>query len=119
VPELIGGQPDVAIETSGVSKAIQTAFKLVRTSGRVVLIGLSGGMETSIPFDDLVWRDISVICGKGQAGNVQDAMRLINSRKYPFEKINNFHYPLEELPKALDDTANPPEGFIKGAIVFD
>ena len=34
-------------------------------------------------------------------------------------KINNFTYRLEELPKALEETANPPEGFIKGAVEFD
>ena len=39
VPDLIGGPPDVVIETSSVPTAIQTAIKLVRRSGRVVSIG--------------------------------------------------------------------------------
>lgn len=119
VPELIGGPPDVVIETSGVGQAIQTAIRLVRRSGRVVSIGLSGGKTTPIVFDDLVWRDITLVCGKGQAGNVGDAMRLINSGKYPFEKINNRHYRLPELGRALADTEKPPTGFIKGAVVFE
>lgn len=119
VPELLGGPPDVVIETSGVPEAIQTAIQLVRRSGRVVSIGLSGGKQTPIVFDDLVWRDITIVCGKGQAGNVADAINLINSRKYPFEKINNYHYRLSELERALVDTERPPEGFIKGAIVFE
>ncbi len=119
VPELIGGDPDVVIETSGVPEAIQTAIRLVRRSGRVVSIGLSGGKQTPINFDDLVWRDISIVCGKGQAGNVVDAMRLIHSGKYPFDKINNYHYRLSELEQALMDTERPPANFIKGAIVFD
>ena len=119
VPELIGGAPDVVIETSGVPTAIQTAIKLVRRSGRVVSIGLSGGKQTPVAFDDLVWRDITLVCGKGQAGNVVDAMRLINSGKYPFDKINNFHYQLSELGRALAETERPPTGFIKGAVVFE
>lgn len=119
VPELIGGPPDVVIETSGVPEAIQTAIRLVRRSGRVVSIGLSGGKPTPVVFDDLVWRDITIVCGKGQAGNVTDAMRLINSGKYPFEKINNYHYRLHDLARALAETEKPPMGFIKGAIVFD
>jgi threonine dehydrogenase-like Zn-dependent dehydrogenase len=118
VPELIGGAPDVVIETSGVPTAIQTAIKMVRRSGRVVSIGLSGGKQTPVAFDDLVWRDITLVCGKGQAGNVVDAMRLINSGKYPFDKINNFHYQLPELGRALAETEKPPTGFIKGAVVF-
>jgi len=102
-----------------VPTAIQTAIKLVRRSGRVVSIGLSGGKPTPIVFDDLVWRDITLVCGKGQAGNVVDAMRLINSGKYPFDKINNFHYRLPELGRALAETEKPPAGFIKGAVVFE
>jgi threonine dehydrogenase-like Zn-dependent dehydrogenase len=119
VPDLIGGPPDVVIETSAVPAAIQTAIKLVRRSGRVVSIGLSGGKQTPITFDDLVWRDITLVCGKGQAGNVTDAVRLINSGKYPFEKINNFRYALPDLGRALTDTEKPPAGFIKAAVVFD
>ena len=119
VPDLIGGPPDVVIETSAAPTAIQTAIKLVRRSGRVVSIGLSGGKHTSIAFDDLVWRDITLVCGKGQAGNVTDAIRLINSGKYTFEKINNFHYALQDLGRALSDTEKPPAGFIKAAVVFD
>ena len=45
-------------------------------------------------------------------------MQIINSRKYAIEKINNVHYALEDLPQALEETASPPEGFIKGAVVF-
>jgi len=90
VPDLIGGPPDVVIETSAVPAAIQTAIKLVRRSGRVVSIGLSGGKQTPITFDDLVWRDITLVCGKGQAGNVTDAVRLINSGKYHLKKSTTF-----------------------------
>lgn len=118
VPDLIGGPPDVVIETSAAPTAIQTAIKLVRRSGRVVSIGLSGGKQTPIAFDDLVWRDITLVCGKGQAGNVADAMRLINSGKYAFEKINNFRYAVQDLAAALADTEKPPAGFIKAAVVF-
>lgn len=110
---------DAVIETSGTPEGIQAGLKMLRKAGRMVSIGLSGGLKTEITFDDLVWRSISIICGVGQAGNVEDAMWLINSGKFPFHKINNTHYKLEEAAQALEDTENPPEGFIKGALVFD
>lgn len=119
IPDLLGGPPDVVVETSGVPSAIQTALDLVKMTGRVVSIGLSGGKDTPVKFDTLVVKGVSIILDHAQAGNVEDAMRIINSRKYAIEKINNFHYSLQELPKALEETANPPEGFIKGAVVFD
>ena len=119
VPDLLGGPPNAVVETSGVPSAIQTALELVKMKGRVVSIGLSGGKETPIHFDTLVAKGVTIDCDHAQAGNYPDAMRILNSGNYAIEKINNFTYRLEELPKALEETANPPEGFIKGAVVFD
>ena len=110
---------DAVIETSGTIDGIQAGLKMPRKAGRIVIIGLSGGLKSQVVFDDLIWRSISVLCGVGQAGNVEDAMWLINQGRFPFHKINNTHYKLEELGQALADTENPPEGFIKGAVVFD
>jgi threonine dehydrogenase-like Zn-dependent dehydrogenase len=118
VPDMLGGLPDVVIETSGVPTAIQTALELVKPIGRVVTIGLSGGRETPIKFDSLVMKGVTVLADEAQAGNWEDALRIINSRKYAIEKISNLSYQLEELPRALQETAQPPEGFIKGAVVF-
>jgi len=119
VPKLLGGFPDVVVETSGIPTAIQTALELVKPTGRVVTIGLSGGKETPIKFDPLVDKGVVILADAGQAGNWKDALRMINARKYAIEKISNFTYRLEELPRALEETANPPDGFIKGAVVFN
>jgi len=118
VERLIPGGADIVIETSGTPEGISAALEMLRPAGRMVTIGLSGGLTTSIRFDDLVWRNLTIISGLGQAGNVADAMKIINSGRYPFEKINNFTYRLEELGQALEDTKNRPEGFIKGAVLF-
>ena len=119
VPDLIGGPPDVVVETSGVPSAIKTALDLVKMTGRVASIGLSGEKETAIKFDTLIAKGVTIACDHAQAGNLQDAMRIINSGKYPLEKINNTHYALEDLARGLEDTADPSGGFIKGAVVFD
>lgn len=118
VPDLLGGSPDVVVETSGVPSAIQTALELVKPLGRVVSIGLSGGKTTPINFDTLVAKGVTILSDHAQAGNYTDAMRILNSRKYAVEKINNFRYSLEELLRAFEETADPVEGFIKGAVVF-
>jgi len=67
VARLIPGGADAVIETSGTPEGIRTAVEIVRRAGRVVVIGLSGGLETPIRFDELVWNSISLICGLGQA----------------------------------------------------
>ena len=61
----------------------------------------------------------SEVVDRARAGNVADVMRHINSRAYPFEKVNNFHCKLEDLEQTLADTAKLPEGFIKVAVIFD
>ena len=119
VPDLMGGPPQVVVETSGVPSAIQTALELVAPLGRVAAIGLSGGRETPIRFDDLVAKGVRLAMDHAQAGQMKKAMEIINSGRYALEKINNVHYRLEDLPQALEDTAHPPRGFIKGAVVFD
>ena len=119
VPDLLGGPPDVVIETSGVPSAIVTAIDLVKMKGRVVCIGVSGRQKTPVDFDTLVVKGIHILSDHAQAGNVKDAVRIINSRKYALEKIHNFTYSLEDLSRALEETTNPPEGFIKGVILFE
>jgi threonine dehydrogenase-like Zn-dependent dehydrogenase len=119
VAKILPDGADAVIETSGTPEGIQAGIKMLRKAGRMVSIGLSGGLKTEIEFDDLVWRSISILCGVGQAGNVEDAMWLIKQDKFPFHKINNTHYKLEQAAQALADTEDPPQGFIKGAIIFD
>jgi threonine dehydrogenase-like Zn-dependent dehydrogenase len=118
VSELIPGGADAVIETSGTPAGIRAAMDMVRRAGRVVNIGLSGGLETPMEFDKLVVNSISLISGLGQAGNVADAMRLIDTGKHPFEKINNRVYRLEDLAQAIKDTEERPEGFVKGVVMF-
>jgi threonine dehydrogenase-like Zn-dependent dehydrogenase len=118
VTRILPDGPDAVIETSGTSEGIRAAIEMVRRTGRIVNIGLSGGMETPINFDLLVWKSVSIISGLGQAGNVADAMKLIDTGKFPFEKINNRTYRLEDLHQAIIDTKARPAGFIKAAIVF-
>ena len=86
VTRILPEGPDAVIETSGSSEGIRAAIEMVRRTGRIVTIGLSGGVETPINFDTLVWKSISLLSGLGQAGNVADAMKLIDTGKFPFEK---------------------------------
>jgi len=119
VPDLLGGPPDVVVEASGVPAAIQTALELVGPMGRVVSMGFSGGKTTTLNFDALAAKGVTIVTDVAQAGNVEDAIRIINSGKYALDKINNVRYTLDQLDQALADTVSPPQGFIKGAVVFE
>jgi threonine dehydrogenase-like Zn-dependent dehydrogenase len=119
VPDRLGGSPDVVAATWGAPSSVQIAIELVKPTGRLVTIGLSGGKETAIKSDALVDKGVTILADAAEAGNMEDAVRIINSQKYTIEKISNFTYDLEELPRPLKETADPPEGFVKGAVVFD
>ncbi len=71
VTHLIPGGPDTVIETSGSPKGIQAAVEMVLRKGRVITIGLSGGLETPIRFDDLVWKSVSLISVWGRPAMYQ------------------------------------------------
>ncbi len=118
VPRLLGRPPDLVVETSGTPAGIRTALELVRPGGRVVAIGLSGGELTPVDFDALVWKNLTLRCGVGQAGNLADATWLLATGHYPFAKINNTLFRLDQLEEALEATASRPAGFIKAAVVL-
>lgn len=61
--KIIGGH---AIKTSSTSEGIRAAIEMVRRTGSIVDIGLSGGLGTPVSFDMLVWKSVSRISGPGK-----------------------------------------------------
>jgi alcohol dehydrogenase len=75
------GEFDVVVETSGTPSGRQFALHCVRSGGRVVLVGVAGIMrDQSIPnADAIVRKEVTVLGGLGQAGNVGAAVRLLEN----------------------------------------
>jgi alcohol dehydrogenase len=121
VRELTDGEmADVAVDVSGSPRALATSLELVREQGTVVCAGLTG-KETLTPllFDQVIWKELRLqgVFTKGSDA-VADAIRLIESRKYPLERMLTHTFPLEQAEQAIRAIAGELPGLypIKAAI---
>jgi len=111
VKKITGGEmADIVIEASGFPSSIALALDVVKTCGRVVMCGLSGGKQIPVVTDRIVNDELVVYGGHGQAWDVEDACNLINSRKYPIEKMISHIFKLDDTVEGMNlFKAAPPE----------
>lgn len=101
VKNIVGELVDKAVVCTPASKAINTALQAVKPLGTVVMVGVSGYHEASVVTDYIVWKELKFIGGLGQAWNVELAVKILESRKFPIEKVVTHVYPLSEADLAL------------------
>ena len=111
-----GQMANVVVICTGNPASIKVGLELVKPLGRYVIIGINGGYETPLHTDTIVRKELRVLGGLGQAWNVEAEVKLINSRRYPIEKMITHVFPLEEAEQALKMTKEAPSDFVKAAI---
>jgi len=100
-----GRGADVVIDvTSYATSAVTQAIDIVRRGGRVVLAGTKG-LGNPVPdfySDKIVIKELTVMGALGvDHANYERAVRLIESRKYPLEKMHTHTLPLADAEHAL------------------
>jgi len=100
-----GRGPDVVIDvTSYATSAVTLAIDLARRGGRVVLAGTKG-LGNPVPdffSDRIVIKELTVLGALGvDHANYERAIRLIESRKYPLERMHTHTMPLDQAERAL------------------
>ena len=112
---------DVVICCVGSPKAIRMALDLVKPLGTIVLVGLTGNKKSNLLTDKIVTNEIQVFGGLGQSWNVEAAIKLLESNKYPIKKMVTHSFTLKETEKALRTSAYEIAGQepIKSIIVPD
>jgi threonine dehydrogenase-like Zn-dependent dehydrogenase len=104
VKELTGGDGvDVVLDlTPMAQQPIRDAINAVRWGGTIVLAGLKGQQEIPITTDMLINKAITV---KGafsvDANGYTDAIKLIESGKFPLEKMQTHRYGLDNVEHAI------------------
>ncbi|MBS7626438.1 zinc-binding dehydrogenase [Candidatus Bathyarchaeota archaeon] len=105
-----GEMADKVICTTGSVKAISEAVRLLKPLGVCVIPGLTGGRSVPILTDEIVTKELRIIGGLGQPWNVEAAIKLLESRKYPVGKMATHILSLDEADKGLRLAAQEVEG---------
>jgi threonine dehydrogenase-like Zn-dependent dehydrogenase len=114
VRELTDGQgADVVIDVSSYSTApVAQALDFVRPGGRIVLAGVKG--FKAIPdfvSDKIVMKEISLQGAIGvTSSGYRSAIRLLESRKYPVEKMHTHDFALRDAELAIRTLAREIPG---------
>ncbi len=113
VRELTGGaMADVVVDVSAnATQPVVDAVDLVRPGGTIVLGGLKGVDVPGFPSDKVVLRGITVIGARGvTADGYRDALALLESERFPLERMRTHTFPLAEAERALQVLAGEIPG---------
>jgi threonine dehydrogenase-like Zn-dependent dehydrogenase len=114
VRELTGGRgADVVVEvTSYATEPVAAALDYVATGGTIVLAGTKG--FRSIPdfvSDKIVMKEIALRGAIGVSSSAyRSAIRLIESRRLPLERIHTHDFPLRDAELAIRTLARGVPG---------
>lgn len=99
--DIAGGKGfDVVVVTAPAEAAVNQAIELVRPHGRLVQVGLLEE-DATIPLDDIVGDEITLLGGRGQAGDVEDAMSILERNAEDVASINSHSFAISEAQTAI------------------
>jgi threonine dehydrogenase-like Zn-dependent dehydrogenase len=104
VREITGGaMADVALEMTPLAAGpVTDALMTVRQGGTVVLAGLKGQREIPVRTDVIINRALTVRGAFGvDARGMADAIALIESRRFPLEKMHTHTFGLADVERAI------------------
>jgi threonine dehydrogenase-like Zn-dependent dehydrogenase len=113
VHDLTGGRGvDVALEvTPMAAKPVTDAMLATRHGGRVVLAGLKGGAEVPLNTDLIINRALTVRGAYGvDARGYAEAIAIIESRRFPLEKLHTHTFGLDDTELAIQTLAGEVPG---------
>jgi threonine dehydrogenase-like Zn-dependent dehydrogenase len=104
VTEITDGElADVTLELTPMATApVADALLATRHGGRVVLAGLKGGKEVPLRTDLIINRALTVVGAFGvDARAYEEAIRIIESRRFPLEKMHTHSFGLDDTALAM------------------
>jgi threonine dehydrogenase-like Zn-dependent dehydrogenase len=105
VEEITGGQmADVVLELTPMAAGpVCDALLAARRGGRVVLAGLKGNREIPLRTDVIINRALTVRGAFGvDSKGMEDAIALIESRRFPLEKMHTHTFGLDDTALAIE-----------------
>jgi threonine dehydrogenase-like Zn-dependent dehydrogenase len=111
--EATGGGADVVVDTTPYAPdSLTHAIAIAVRRGRIVVAGLKGQRRArELPVDDVIYKELTI---RGVLSmSVDDTFRaveLIESGRYPFEKMHTHSFPIEQAEDAIHALAGAIPG---------
>lgn len=118
IVQLIGMEPVVALECTGVASSVATAIYSVRFGGKVFIIGV-GKPDIAVPFMRLSTQEIDLQFQYRYANTWPRAIRLIESGVVNLEGVVTHTFDLEQAVEAFQCAVDPKSGSMKVIISSD
>ena len=119
VREITGGHmAQQVMECSGANAAILSTLKLVSNAGRITLTGWPKN-ETPIPTDVITKKEVDIRGARTSAGEFEEAIELIYTKRVDVQKILTKTISLEEAPETVIDIEKNPGNYMKVVVNVD
>lgn len=113
IREITGGMmAQQVMECSGANGAIRSTLDYVSNAGRITLTGWPK-KETSIPTDLITKKEMDIRGARTSAGEFEEALELIKSKRVDMNKILTKVISLEEVPETIIDIEKNPGDYMK------
>ncbi|KAM4592251.1 sorbitol dehydrogenase [Odontesthes bonariensis] len=103
VEDMLGAQPQITIECTGVESSIQTAIYGTRSGGVVVLVGLGAEMAT-VPLINAAVREVDIRGVFRYCNTWPMAIAMLASAKVNVKPLVTHRFPLEQAVAAFEAT---------------
>ncbi len=119
VKEITGGKlVQCVMEATGANACIRAALDVVCNAGRVVYTGWPKA-ETSMPTDVFTKKELDIRGARTSAGEFEEALEIIASKKLPMDKILTKTVSIEEAPATIVDIEKNPGSYMKVVVKLD
>lgn len=109
---------DIVVDCTGSPEAIASGIDLLKPLGRFVIAGMTGPQKTGIEIDKVVANELQIFGGCGQSWDVEVAVGIISSNKYPIERMISHTFPVFEAEKAIRFFIDHPSESIKVSLII-
>ncbi|MBI2162504.1 MAG: zinc-binding dehydrogenase, partial [Candidatus Rokubacteria bacterium] len=113
VREVTGGGAEIVVDTTPYApQSLNHAIAIAVRKGRIVVAGLKGQRTTrELQADDVIYKELTIRGVLSMPVDVTfQAIELIESGRYPFEKMHTYSLPLEQAEDAIHALAGEVPG---------
>ena len=113
ISEITGGDmAQLVMECSGANAAIRNSLDYVSSAGRITFTGWPK-KETSIPTDLITKKELDLRGARTSAGEFEEALELIHTKKIDMEKVLTKVVSLADAPETIIDIEKNPGNYMK------